>query len=439
MNWRGCLAASLLLSGFIASGLAGTLPAPPAEMGLLRRNAEGRIEVLREPPTTAGMGSSAAAGGSPASRSTGPREPVASGRTLVVGPRQAIQSITEAARIAQDGDTIEILPGEYRRQAVVWLQKRLTVRGRGQRPLLVADGDSAEGKALWVVRNADMLIENIEFRGTRVPAGNGAGIRLERGRLRVVGCGFFDNEMGILTGNIADTVLEVEDSQFGEAPTHAGGLHHLLYAGAIARLSVSGSRFGQGFLGHLIKSRARESWIRYNLIVDGAGGRASYELEFPNGGLAWVIGNIIGQSATTDNRDLVSYGAEGQRWPENALYLVHNTLVDDRLDGRFLRFWADRLPPASEVWAINNLLVGPRAFTPQAAGRHEGNQKVDRALLLAPDGPLYALPQNSLLRGQARHPGVVGEQSLAPTAEFRPPLGKRPLPAGKALTAGALQ
>jgi hypothetical protein len=31
--------------------------------------------------------------------------------------------------------------------------------------VLIADGDSAEGKALWVVRNADMLIENIEFRG----------------------------------------------------------------------------------------------------------------------------------------------------------------------------------------------------------------------------------------------------------------------------------
>jgi hypothetical protein len=92
--------------------------------------------------------------------------------------------------------------------------------------------------------------------------------------------------MGILTGNVADSVLEVEDSEFGEAPRHAGGLHHLLYAGTIARLSVRGSRLQQGFRGHLIKSRARESSILYNLIVDGVGGRASYELEFPNGGLA---------------------------------------------------------------------------------------------------------------------------------------------------------
>ena len=59
-----------------------------------------------------------------------------------------------------------------------------------------------------------------------------------RDSLRVVGCAFFDNEMGILTGNDVDAVLEVEDSEFGAAPKHAGSLHHLLYAGTIARLSV---------------------------------------------------------------------------------------------------------------------------------------------------------------------------------------------------------
>jgi hypothetical protein len=100
-----------------------------------------------------------------------------------------------------------------------------------------------------VVRNAEMLIENIEFRGARVPDGNGAGIRFERGHLRIVRCAFFDNEMGILTGNVADSVLEVEDSEFGQAPKHAGGLHHLLYAGTIARLSVREAACSRAFVG----------------------------------------------------------------------------------------------------------------------------------------------------------------------------------------------
>ena len=45
-----------------------------------------------------------------------------------------------------------------------------------------------------------------------------------------------------------------------------------------------------------MKSRARESHVAFNLLYDGAGGQAAYELELPDGGLR-VIGNVIGQSA----------------------------------------------------------------------------------------------------------------------------------------------
>jgi hypothetical protein len=48
--------------------------------------------------------------------------------------------------------------------------------------VLHADGLHAEGKALVVVRGGRRpRVENIEFRGARVPHGNGAGIRFERG------------------------------------------------------------------------------------------------------------------------------------------------------------------------------------------------------------------------------------------------------------------
>ncbi len=437
---------TVLTLGLAASAMAADhLPPTPTELGSIRRNEQGRLEVIptpaaaqtASPPTPDSLGGGRALGkvreDKAASAATG-------GRKIVVGPLEKVRSIQEAARLARDGDTIEILPGEYRQQAVVWTQGRLTIKGIGKRPLLLADGANAEGKALWVVRNSEMLIENIEFRGVRVPDGNGAGIRFESGHLKVVRCAFFDNEMGILTGGVADSVLDIEDSEFGEAPQHAGLLHHLLYVGTIARLSVRGSRFQQGFRGHLIKSRARESSILYNMIVDGVGGSASYELEFPNGGLAWVIGNVIGQSATTDNPDLISYGAEGPRWPDNALYLAHNTLVlDERPGGRFLHLWSDRMPPGTEVWAINNLLVGRDAFAPQAPGRHDGNQLVDRAALIDAAALAFALPGNSPLRGKARPPGFVRQQSLAPSAEFRLPVGTRSLPAGKPLSAGALQ
>ncbi|EXI75211.1 MAG TPA: hypothetical protein PK440_01000 [Candidatus Accumulibacter phosphatis] len=443
---RRLLVATMLALAAVASPLgADSLPPAPTELGSIRRNEQGKLEVVRPPLTTPAVAATPVeapvvgrAGSQPPSPDGKPAT-VASGRTIVVGEREQVRSISEAARLARDGDTIEIRQGEYRRQAVVWMQDRLTIRGVGKRPVLVAEGDSAEGKALWVVRSPQMTIDNLEFRGARVAAGNGAGIRFEGGHLKVVRCAFFDNEMGILTSNAADAVLEVEDSEFGAAPRHAGALHHLLYAGTIARLKVSGSRFQQGHLGHLIKSRARESSILHNLLVDGAGGSASYELEFPNGGVAWVIGNIIGQSATTDNPVVVSYGAEGERWPDNALYLAHNTLVDDTPGGRFLQVWSERLPAATEVWTINNLLVGRGIFVPQGPGRHDGNHSVEVATLLDIDGLPFVLPQASPLRGRAKAPGFARGRSLAPTAEFRLPATTLPLPPGKPLSPGALQ
>jgi hypothetical protein len=445
---RRCLTALALgaLALTTLTALADPRPFESTDLGRIRRNDQGQLEVVKTPPDGASGASSGpadAAARQPAAPAQlgGKKAPAAAagGRTIVVGPQEPVRSIPEAARMARDGDTIEIRSGDYRQQAVVWTQARLTIRGIGKRPRLIADGDHAEGKALWVVRNANMLIENVEFRGARVPDGNGAGIRFEKGHLKVVRCAFFDNEMGILTSNFADAELEVEDSEFGEAPKHAGALHHLLYAGQIARLSVRGSRFQQGFRGHLIKSRARESSILYNLLVDGPDGRASYELEFPNGGLAWVIGNIIGQSDNTDNRELVSYGAEGQHWPDNALYLAHNTLVDPLLVGRFLHVWSDKMPPGTEVWAVNNLLVGRAVFAPLGPGRHDGNLVVDRSLLVDGAGLAFRLPNNSPLRGTATPPGFARQQSLAPSAEFKLPAGTRPLPAGIPLTAGALQ
>jgi hypothetical protein len=97
--------------------------------------------------------------------------------------------------------------------------------------------------------------------------------------------------------------------------------------GRIGRLAISGSRFHGGFRGHLIKSRAKVSDIRYNLIHDGPGGEASYEVNLPNGGIATLIGNIVGQSDKTQNPVVISYGEEGNTWPENRLTLVHNTLA----------------------------------------------------------------------------------------------------------------
>ena len=134
--------------------------------------------------------------------------------------------------------------------------------------------------------------------------------------------------MGILTANEADMELQVVDCEFGAALRHEGLLHHLLYVGANCVFTVSGSRFSLGWRGHLLKSRAQRNLVLDNRLDDGPLGEASYELEFPNGGHNVVVGNLIAQSAQTQNSDLLSMGDEARDGLAGSLVLAHNTLVN---------------------------------------------------------------------------------------------------------------
>lgn len=420
---RFALACLLLVVALpVATQSNDALPGQSGYRGEIRRGPDGRLTVIEKAPSGIGFGAA-------------PQKPA----TMLVGPGERIATISEAAKRARDGEVIEIAPGDYRGQPAVWTQDNLLIRGRGERPVMIADGRNAEDKAIWVIRGGHIRVENIEFRGARVAQGNGAGIRFERGHLVVDRCGFFDNEMGLLTANSEDMTLKVSDSEFGEAPRHEGPLHHLLYAGAIGRLELSGSRFTNGYLGHLVKSRARVNDVRYNVMADGKGGQASYELEFPNGGVAYVIGNVVEQSAATDNQALVSYGAEGPRWPDNALYFTHNTLINDFPVGTFLKLAVDKFPEGIETWVINNLTVGEGELPPPPQGRFEGNTPVPRRDLLVDGGLPLRLNVTSPLRGSVRIPGSAAGVDLLPSAEFVFPAGSRRINLGRSLAPGAFQ
>lgn len=359
--------------------------------------------------------------------------------TLRVGPGQAFIRIADAAKQAKNDDIVEIMPGEYRGDVAVWDQKRLTIRGNGTQPsVLIASGKNAEGKAIWVIHNGDFHIENIEFRGSRVPDGNGAGIRFEQGRLLVRNCRFIDNQNGILTANFSDAELAIENSLFAQAPRQKD-LPHLLYVGRIGRFSITGSRFHGGFRGHLIKSRARISDIRYNFIHDGPGGKASYEIDLPNGGIATLIGNIVGQSTDTQNPILISYGEEGNVWPKNKLSLVHNTLYSASLKGTwFLRVPFDKFPKPPEVIAINNLPVGLGLFSLTSRSEFHGNAPALPGMLVAPEMLDFSLPAYSPLRIFAIDSSTL-DNALIPKAEFALPIGTRPLMTPGRWVPGALQ
>jgi hypothetical protein len=214
-------------------------------------------------------------------------------------------------------------------------------------------------------------------------------------------------------------------------------LHHLLYVGRIAHLSVEGSRFHGGYQGHLLKSRARRSEIRYNLLVDGPDGHASYELEFPEGGVAVVVGNVIGQGADSANPTVLAYGAEGSRWPENRLLLAHNTLISEGWrPALFARVWGDRLPADTRfVVARNNLTVG-WGCSPWPAGLAPGQSCAAPRCARSGAGG-FTLAD----RFAAARPGGAPRRrrTLRPVAEFRFPVGTVPLVVPTRWVPGAFQ
>ena len=119
--------------------------------------------------------------------------------TLEVGPGRALTRPSQAAAIAQDGDVVAIDAGTYTGDVATWRANGLTLRGVGGRAHLVANGQSAQGKAIWVIQGNNTTVEAIEFSGAAVRDRNGAGIRQEGAGLTVRDCSFHDNENGILT------------------------------------------------------------------------------------------------------------------------------------------------------------------------------------------------------------------------------------------------
>ena len=136
---------------------------------------------------------------------------------------------------------------------------------------------------------------------------------------------------------------------------------------------------------------------------------------------------------------MIAYGAEGQRWPENALYLAHNTLSNDLPGGgAFLRVWSEKFPSNVEAWVINNLTIGAGSLHPPSYGRFEGNHSARRGELLYFAG-LPLRPNNqSPLRGAVRMPGHVMGKDLLPSAEFTFPAGSRKINGSSSLVPGAL-
>ncbi len=340
----------------------------------------------------------------------------ANGALLRVGPNYEYTTPCQAIAVAQDGDRIEIdAAGTYRGDVCGWKTNHLTLVGVNGRPRIDAGGMNAQGKAIWVISGNDTTVENLEFTGEAVPSHNGAGIRQEGTNLVVRLCYFHDNQEGILTGSDPASKILIENTEFAENG-YSDGQSHNMYIGRIAEFTLQYGYSHSSISGHLVKSRALRNFILYNRLT-GETGSSSYELDLPNGGLSYVIGNLIEQGPLSENGTIIAYGEEGPGNSENNLYFVNNTVVNHRWAGTFIAVDSRIPPPLVE----NNTFSGAGEIMIPPIGRLSHNL-VRSATFVGVEDYDFHPSANSPARDFGADPGTVNGYSLRPIYQYVHPM-----------------
>ncbi len=274
-----------------------------------------------------------------------------------VGPGHTYTMPSQVSTLVGDGDTVNIEAGVYPSDVARWQADNLVLRGVGGFAHLESNGLSWGDKAIWVIQGDNTTVEWIEFSECQVPDHNGAGIRLEGLNLTVRHCWFHHNENGILCGEYHPSTVRIEYSEFGHHG-YGDGYSHNLYIGQVDSLIFRYNYSHHADVGHELKSRAWVNVIEYNRFSNEADGTASREIDLPNGGQAYLIGNVIQQGLQSQNSNLVGFGMEGTSNPgPHELYAVNNTLVNEKANGSFFQ------APANAFFkAYGNILAGGGSF-----------------------------------------------------------------------------
>lgn len=251
--------------------------------------------------------------------------------------------------------TVVIAPGNWNECAV---QSEGVVHFRAAQPgTALLGGKACEGKAALVLRGRGASVEGLVFADLAVEDGNGAGIRLEQGPLRVSQSWFRDSQQGIMTTNGVDSELVVDKSTFTRLGTceNSGGCAHSIYAGDYGRVVVTRSRFEQGTGGHYLKSRAARIVVEECSFDDANGHGTNYLIDLPNGGTGTIRGNWFVQGRDKENwSTMIAIGAEGARYSSAGLVIADN---DARMVPGLLRS-----PAFVADWTGDPLVFGENAL-----------------------------------------------------------------------------
>jgi len=360
-----------------------------------------------------------------------------SAATLAVGPGQSFSTPCQAFAVAASGDTVEIdAAGSYYGDVCGIQQDNLTIRGVNGRPKIDAGGQNALGKGTWVLMGSGTTIENVEMFGAAVPDQNGAAIRLDGGDLTLRGSYLHHNENGILTVSNGTANVVIENSEFSDNGRGDGHTHNL-YIGNINSLVFRGSYSHDANVGHNLKSRARTNTIVYSRF-SSTYGQPSYEIDLPNAGTSYVIGNVIQQPAANQAATMLAYGEEGASNPGQDLYVVNNTFLnDDSVRGTFVMVGDGVGTPAL---LQNNIFSGTGNATNQVSAIDRNNfRSLSPSFINRAAFDLHPTADSPMVNAGAAVGAAASGLSLAPSEQYTFPVGTEPRPSDGAIDIGAYE
>lgn len=307
----------------------------------------------------------------------------AAARVWQVGPQAELKLPSNAARVAEAGDTVAIAPGEYF-DCAVWNQDRLTITGAGDGVVLT--DQTCQGKAIFVVNGTDVTISRITFSRARVGDGNGAGIRAQGGSLAVRDSRFVNNQAGILMAGNPAANLTVADSRFeANGACEAGRCTASLMVGGIASLRVERSVFTAARGGALVQSGAAHTEIRESRLEDGPDGHASALLEVMAPGSVVVVGNALQKGPGATGPAAIALRRGGNAAGE--LRFRGNTLRNDTgAAAVFVLDWTSGDP----VLEANTIPAGDTAVSSQGVLRNRASSAAHGAVDSARDVAKWA-------------------------------------------------
>jgi hypothetical protein len=219
--------------------------------------------------------------------------------------------------------TILIAPGQYRQCAI---QRAGRIIYRAQVPgSVIFDKETCDGKAALVLQGNAARVEGIIFQNMKVPDENGAGIRLEKGRLDVFNSTFRNSQQGILTAHNSSMLVNIDRSTFSGLGLCASDCSHSIYIGEVGQLTVTRSRFERGTGGHYVKSRSGRNDITDNSFDDTQGRETNYMIDLPQGSVGAIVRNEFVQGQNKENWSaFIAVGAEKISNPSAGLIISNN-------------------------------------------------------------------------------------------------------------------